>query len=173
MASGSADREFVYLFPNAIRIIGVNHNLDNVLKLVICSIPFYAAFQERAKALCRFLRNDSYRLVLQALEDGSSRSVFTCFSANFDKWRWGTLASVCSELIRVEKDLVFLMSLACYQVLQLLSKSACHLFHFVGTLLCEHLQLLMARRKITQVGITCRNYALSSTEKFSRKLRRT
>jgi hypothetical protein len=118
MAPGSADREFVYWFPNAIRIIGVNHTLDNVLKLVICSIPFYAAFQERAKALCRFLRNDSYRLVLQALEDGSSRSVFTCFSANFAKWRWGTLASVCSELIRVEQDLVFptFMSLACYQV---------------------------------------------------------
>ena len=98
------------LFPNAMRVIGVNHTMDTVLVSVLSQIPFFPAFQTAAKTLCGFLSNRGYRtsLVLRAggKMSGPRSHSLSSFSAKFAHWRWGTLRQVCKELERVGSSLL-------------------------------------------------------------------
>ena len=96
--------ENTFLFPRALRIIGVNDTLDTVLKYAVNAFSLFPAYQEKAKALCRFLRNAGYRQVL--LLHVPAKSPLHHFGASFAKWRWGTLAKVTRELESVRQELV-------------------------------------------------------------------
>ena len=105
----SASLEVGFLFPLAMRIIGVNHTLDSMLSHTLSRLPFFPSFQSRSKILCGFLRNRPYRasLILHVggSLDGPGRHSLAKFSANFAKWRWGTMRLVCDELGRVCESL--------------------------------------------------------------------
>jgi len=92
-----------HLYPVALRVIGVNHTFDTILKYAVNAFTFFPQYQEQAKLLCRFLRNEGYREVL--LLRLPANAELSHFGANFAKWRWGALAKVARELARVQQEL--------------------------------------------------------------------
>eukprot|EP00971_Amphidinium_carterae_P349631 6491117-Amphidinium_carterae.2 len=103
-----------YLFPHALQVLDMNHLWDWVLKTSCERLSFYSDFEVMSKSLCKMLNTRSYvdalaeNLQADGLIDGSAADdikTLRAFTANFAKWRFGTLHSVCKHLLRVQYSL--------------------------------------------------------------------
>lgn len=91
------------LLPRAVRIGGFSHVIANVVKAVVQETVQYPQYLKMMRALCRFLRNESYRNhMIRLLDDGGDlKSLLRCFTASFAKWRYETLAVVMEALLKL------------------------------------------------------------------------
>ena len=96
-----------HLFPNAIKVLDVNHLTDWILRDSVSTLPWFKDTEKQTKALTAFLNKQVYVDKLRARmrsanATSSEHQRLKGFSATFAKWRFGTLYNVCKNLLDVE-----------------------------------------------------------------------
>ena len=111
-------RRVGHLFPSALVIPGPQHIIDTVFKTAIETVTWWPDWVTAAKVVCQWLRQHAYREVLanslsahsatldevhgpQAVEAMLRSLSLSC--DRFAEWRWKTLATVTTDLLRMEK----------------------------------------------------------------------
>ena len=83
----------VWLFPLCIYSVGWHHRFDHVLQDVLASLDFWPKWFESLKKILRFLRIETYRLILKVRidEEGYIGQLISSRPPGFADWRWSTL----------------------------------------------------------------------------------
>lgn len=103
-----------YLYPLALQVPGLLHIIDGVMKRCIEAIPFWPSWQHRAKVIVQYTHGQSHRDFLKGIlarsvscpqELARLQDSLSTATARFAHWRWKTLNTAISDLLRCEEAL--------------------------------------------------------------------
>ena len=114
-----ADRS-AHLFPYALQVPGLLHLLDWVIREIVQSLPWWPAWQGKAKRILQYTHGQNHRTILVKrilelvpdVEASDVQRAFKTATGRFAKWRWKTLHRALQDLRRVEPGLFKLASKA-------------------------------------------------------------
>ena len=111
---GVSSHEF--LFPYALQVPGLLHLLDWVVRQTIEDLPWWPAWQSKAKKILQYAHGQNHRDLLKKLigqcaaHSEAEREMSDSLKAQpgrFAKWRWKTLKQAAVDLVRIEQALRF------------------------------------------------------------------